>query len=63
MLADYLSGQCTMNAIIDCFNCIKTLPSQTEIEVYFISSGAQVQRTIDISYTSTNEMRFSNIHE
>jgi hypothetical protein len=63
MLSDFISGQCSITAEVDCFNCIKTLPSQTEIEVYFISAGSQVHRTIDITYTPSNEMRFSNIHE
>jgi hypothetical protein len=61
MLSNSISGQCGMNAGVFCFNCIKTLPSETEIEISFISSGSPVQRTIDISYTPQNEMRFVNI--
>jgi len=62
MLSNSISGQCGMNAGVSCFNCIKTLPGETEIGVSFISSGSAVQRIIDISYTPQNEMRFVNIH-
>jgi len=63
MLSNSIYGQCGMNAEIYCFNCIKTLPSQTEIEVSFNSGGSRIQKTIDISYTAVNEMIFSNIHQ
>jgi len=62
MLSHAISGQCEMSTDLYCFNCIKTLPGQTEIEVSFISGGSVIHKTIDISYTSANEMIFANFH-
>ena len=56
-------GSCTITATIDCFDCIKTLPSQTEIQISFISVGATISKTIDITYTANNVIRFNNMHD
>lgn len=62
-LAATISANCTINATVACFDCIKTLPSQTEIMLTFVSSGIQVKKTLDISYTPDNKMIFFNMHD
>jgi hypothetical protein len=63
LLASLLSGQCTVTANVFCFDCIKTLPSQTEIRLSFTSSGSTVTKTIDISYSPDNKMTVVSMHE
>lgn len=54
---------CGGAAVMPCFDCIKTLPSQTEIIVTYTTTTGSVQRAIDITYTPANRMEFSNMHE
>ena len=46
-----------------CFDCIKTLPSQSEIRVSYFGINGPVEKTIDIVYTTNNKMVFHNMHE
>jgi hypothetical protein len=62
-LADSISGQCAITAIVLCFDCIDTLPSQTEIRVSVSSEGSTISKTIDITYTPDNKMKFGNMHD
>lgn len=62
-LAAALSGECGLFAKVLCFSCIETLPEQSEIRVSFEYSGSVVNKTIDISYSPDNKMRFVNLHE
>ena len=54
---------CTMNASALCFDCIQTLPSQSEIRISFDNGASTVEKTIDISYNSNNKMIFYNLHD
>jgi hypothetical protein len=56
-------GTCNITATIDCFNCIKTLPTQTEILISFISGGVTIRKTIDITYTTNNVIKFNSMHD
>jgi hypothetical protein len=56
-------GSCTITATVDCFDCIKTLPSQTEIQLSFINGGTTISKTIDITYTANNVIRFNSMHD
>jgi vesicle coat complex subunit len=56
-------SQCNLEIRGKCFDCIKTLPSQTEIWFRYNASGTIIQKTIDISYTPDNKMRFHNMHD
>jgi riboflavin transporter FmnP len=56
-------GSCNITATIDCFNCIKTLPAQTEIQISFSSGGTTISKTIDITYTANNVIRFNSMHD
>lgn len=64
-LAETISGNCTILAEILCYNCIYTLPGQSEIRLSFTASGTAIHKTIDISSISTtNEtMRTVTMHE
>jgi hypothetical protein len=62
-LASSLSGQCTISAKVLCFDCILTLPGQSEIRLSFIFSPSLVEKTIDISYSPDNKMKVVNMHE
>lgn len=62
-LAGSVQQHCTMNALVLCFDCIQTLPSQTEIRISFLNGATTVEKTIDISYNSNNKMVFHNLHD
>lgn len=62
-LVDAINGQCGETATMLCFDCIQTLPSQTEIRIAYSGINGPVAKTIDIIYTANNKMTFSNLHE
>ena len=62
-LATVISAKCGLAAKVLCFGCIKTLPEQSEIRVSFVYSGSVISKTIDISYSPDNKIRFVNLHE
>jgi hypothetical protein len=62
-LVNVINGKCGETAALLCFDCIQTLPSQTEIRISYAGITGPVAKTIDIIYTATNTMTFSNIHE
>jgi hypothetical protein len=59
-LVEAISGSCKISARVLCFNCIKTLPPQSEISITF--SNPSVEKIIDLSSTPSNEMKFVNMH-
>ena len=61
-LVKKISSQCAVICEILCFDCIKTLPSQSEIRIEINSGGSLVVRTIDISYSNTHTMTFRDMH-
>ena len=56
-------SKCDIGSSILCFDCIKTLPSQTEISLLFSYNGMQYQKVIDLSYTPDNRIVFRNMHD
>ena len=61
-LAASLASECGISAQVLCFNCIQTLPGQSEIRFSFNDSGSLIARTIDISYTPDNKIKIVNMH-
>ncbi|MEQ1800097.1 MAG: hypothetical protein ABL872_19230 [Lacibacter sp.] len=62
-LTSTISGQCIITATVLCFDCIKTLPSQSEIRLSVVSGSTTVIKIIDITYTPDNRMKFRNMHD
>lgn len=59
-----IKGGCNLSATSNCFDCIKTLPSATEIYIEFNNAGTTIRKTIDLTYTAgTNKMKFGNMHD
>jgi len=58
-----LSGQCVTTAELLCFNCIYTLPAQSEIKVSIIYQGARLNKIFDITYTADNKIKVVNMHD
>ncbi|MBK9981891.1 MAG: hypothetical protein IPP15_05615 [Saprospiraceae bacterium] len=58
-----LNDVCNLDASMDCYVCIKTLPAQTEVIVRIHSLGGIVQRVIDISTPASSIMTVVNVHE
>jgi hypothetical protein len=58
-----LSGNCSIKAAVLCYSCIQTLPEQTEIRINLNAGLTNYQKTIDISYTPDNRMKFVNMHD
>jgi hypothetical protein len=63
LLANEITDRCNISATVDCFNCIKTNPPQTEIIFSLVQQGGTVQKRLDISYTSNNKMVLLNVHD
>jgi len=55
-------SRCDISSSIFCFDCVQTLPSQTEISLNFVYNGTSVQRVIDLSYSTDNKIVFRNLH-
>ena len=62
-LSSSLSNKCSISTKVFCFDCILTLPSETEIQLTFTNSQSTVSKVIDISYTVDNKMKFVGVHE
>ena len=62
-LASKLTDRCNIPATVDCFNCIKTNPPQTEMIFSLVQAGATIQKRLDISYTPDNKMKILNVHD
>ena len=61
-LVTVMEEQCDASVSLLCFDCIKTLPSQTEIRIGYAGTTSPVNKTIDISYTANKKMKFSDMH-
>ena len=62
-LVAQLNGDCGFTARMDCYNCIKTLPPQTEIHVTVTDGSSRVTKLIDLSYDPDKRLIFSNMHD
>jgi len=62
-LVNAIGQQCSATATLLCFDCIQTLPSQTEIRISYPGTGGPVEKTIDITYNTSNKMIFNNLHD
>jgi hypothetical protein len=62
-LATTISDNCSLTAQVLCFGCIQTLPEQSEIRITLNSGSTSLSKTIDISYTSNNRMKFVYMHD
>jgi hypothetical protein len=58
-----LNDACNLDASVNCYACIKTLPAQTEVIVRIHSLGGIVQRVIDINTPESAVMTVVNVHE
>ena len=62
-LVNVIEDYCDGSAAVLCFDCVQTLPSQTEIQIWYPGTGGLVNKIIDITYTTNNEMKFGNLHD
>ncbi|MEP7371781.1 MAG: hypothetical protein ABI675_00245 [Chitinophagaceae bacterium] len=62
-LVTAIGEQCGTSVTLFCFDCIKTLPSQSEIKISYFGTDGPVEKTIDLNYTTSNKMAFNNMHE
>src|SRR6185436_19579125 len=63
VLVQKISSQCNVSCTMLCFNCIRTLPGQTEIRITINSGGTTVAKTIDLSYSPNNTIVFVYMHD
>lgn len=56
-------SRCDLSATVLCFNCIQTLPAQSEIRLAFLQNGDSTFRTLDMSSTPKNKMQCISVHE
>ena len=62
-LVTVIEEQCDASVSLLCYDCIKTLPSQTEIRIGYAGTTSTVNKTIDITYTPNNKMKFNDLHD
>ena len=62
LLINAIQDQCGFYSTYDCFDCIHTLPSMTEILVGYSNNGLMITKIIDLSYNSENKIVFVNMH-
>ena len=63
-LADTINRTCDVKASVLCFECVQTLPPETEM--YFAltdNTGDSTARWVDITYTTDNKIRFVAVHK
>ena len=61
-LINKLNTHCNLTTELVCYDCIKTLPSESEIRVSVNLSASSQQKVMDISYTATNRMTCVSMH-
>ena len=54
-----IKSNCSVTASVDCFNCIKTLPSMTEI---YLTVGSGATKIVDLSYDDSNTIIVKRLH-
>lgn len=62
-LTEFIFNHCAINASLLCFDCIHTLPAQSEIRLSYTSGGSVISKTIDISQDQSNKIIFLNMHD
>lgn len=62
-LANRISLECNVTVEVLCFDCIQTLPSQSEIKISFNSGGGVMAKCIDLSYNADNKMTYRGMHD
>ncbi len=62
-LVSSVADQCSITTKVICFNCIMTLPSETEIQLTFTNNQSTISKIIDISHTAENKMKFVSVHD
>jgi hypothetical protein len=50
MLADTISKNCDIKALLICFECIETLPAQSAMTLTFLSNGDSTTKELDFTY-------------
>jgi hypothetical protein len=60
--AEAMEDECGIIVQSVCFDCIKTNPAQSSIQVEFMSPGGMVTREIDLGKNSDNKMILINVH-
>lgn len=63
VLCQHISSGCGLMAKTGCFDCIKTLPSQSEIHISYEAGGSLQTKVVDLSYTAANTIVFLNLHD
>jgi hypothetical protein len=61
-LASSLSNECSISALVVCFDCIATLPTESEIYLTVTSNQSNISTAVDISYTPDNKMKCVGVH-
>jgi len=60
-LSKAISTQCKVNAVTLCYNCIETLPEQSEIKISIVTPGSRKDKIIDI-IRSGDRFVFAGMH-
>lgn len=61
-LSKAILSQCKVNAVVLCYNCISTMPAQSEIKISVNYHGLQKDKIIDIT-RSGNKYIFAGMHD
>ena len=62
-LASSISNNCSISAYLVCFDCIFTLPAESELELTFSENGTTFHKIVDLKPTSDNKIKVQSMHE
>lgn len=63
-LADTINKTCNVKATVLCFECVQTLPPETEMSFALIDNNDDsTARVVDITYTTDKKIKFVAVHE
>lgn len=62
-LVEFLNGCSDMEASLFCFECIHTLPPQSEVSIKIMHNGGMLVKVLDIIRDQNNQWKVVNMHD
>lgn len=62
-LVSDINADCSLTASLHCFDCIMTLPEQSEVSLSFQYNGNTITRYADFSRSADNKIIYLDFHE
>ena len=60
-LAQSISESCDVTAALSCFDCVKTDPPQSEMQLSYVSNGNSITKTLDLTITADKKIKLVSL--